>query len=92
MITILSILALLSAMVEGLDNGAGLTPPMGWSTWCSGGICENDYCSEEMVKTALTRLFMIINSDQIHDGASSSDHIHDGASSSDHLQSSANSA
>jgi len=33
-----------------LDNGLALTPPRGWSTWCSEGPCGNDYCSEVDVK------------------------------------------
>ena len=37
---------------EGVDNGLGLLPPMGWTTWCTDNfICVDDYCSEHEVKS-----------------------------------------
>ena len=55
------IVLLLLSMVGGLsasalNNGMGLTPPLGWSTWCSNGPCGADYCDEAMVKTAATAM------------------------------------
>ena len=36
----------------GLQNGAGLKPPLGWSTWktCGDRGCVHDYCDEMEVK------------------------------------------
>jgi alpha-galactosidase len=44
--------ALFASKSLALDNGAGLVPPIGWSTWCSDGNCGLDYCSEVEVKQA----------------------------------------
>jgi len=36
-----------------LNNGAAMTPPLGWSTWCGPGGCESDFCSEaQIISTA----------------------------------------
>jgi len=29
----ITLAALLASNVQGLNNGVGLTPPMGWNTW-----------------------------------------------------------
>ena len=36
-----------------LDNGAGLTPPLGWNTWttCGEPTCGHDVCNEAEVKS-----------------------------------------
>lgn len=39
-----------------LRNGMGLTPPLGWSTWCGLGPCGNDYCNEAYVMQAATAM------------------------------------
>jgi alpha-galactosidase len=44
---------LLAACALALDNGVGLTPPLGWSTWCSQGPCGVDYCTEHEVLTTM---------------------------------------
>eukprot|EP01095_Lingulamoeba_sp_RSL-Kostka_P009897 TRINITY_DN3465_c0_g1_i1.p1 TRINITY_DN3465_c0_g1~~TRINITY_DN3465_c0_g1_i1.p1 ORF type:complete len:422 (-),score=134.95 TRINITY_DN3465_c0_g1_i1:69-1310(-) len=50
-------LVLISTFLFGiccLDNGLGLTPPMGWTTWCTdNGLipCENDFCNETEIKS-----------------------------------------
>jgi len=41
---ILFICALLISVIIASDNGVGITPPMGWNTWCTIGPCETDYC------------------------------------------------
>ena len=41
---------------HALRNGMGLTPPLGWSTWCGLGPCGNDYCSEAYVMQAATAM------------------------------------
>eukprot|EP01102_Stenamoeba_stenopodia_P001079 TRINITY_DN1094_c0_g2_i1.p1 TRINITY_DN1094_c0_g2~~TRINITY_DN1094_c0_g2_i1.p1 ORF type:complete len:418 (-),score=69.49 TRINITY_DN1094_c0_g2_i1:110-1363(-) len=33
-------------VATALNNGLGLTPPMGWNTWCTGGSCGTDYCNQ----------------------------------------------
>eukprot|EP01114_Cavostelium_apophysatum_P019478 TRINITY_DN6295_c0_g1_i1.p1 TRINITY_DN6295_c0_g1~~TRINITY_DN6295_c0_g1_i1.p1 ORF type:complete len:417 (+),score=14.15 TRINITY_DN6295_c0_g1_i1:37-1287(+) len=32
-----------------VNNGLGITPPMGWNTWCTSGPCERDYCWEQEI-------------------------------------------
>eukprot|EP01121_Diplochlamys_sp_Union-15-3_P020938 TRINITY_DN832_c0_g1_i1.p1 TRINITY_DN832_c0_g1~~TRINITY_DN832_c0_g1_i1.p1 ORF type:complete len:407 (-),score=79.28 TRINITY_DN832_c0_g1_i1:17-1237(-) len=39
------------AVVYCADNGLGITPPMGWNTWCTLGACGRDYCDETEVKS-----------------------------------------
>ncbi|KAJ9461397.1 Alpha-galactosidase [Diplonema papillatum] len=39
-----------------LDNGVGLTPPLGWSSWCDDGRCGRDYCTENETKAAAEAL------------------------------------
>jgi alpha-galactosidase len=41
---------LLCGSALALDNGAGLRPPMGWSSWCTEGSCGRDYCDETEVQ------------------------------------------
>eukprot|EP01090_Pellita_catalonica_P015504 TRINITY_DN421_c0_g1_i1.p1 TRINITY_DN421_c0_g1~~TRINITY_DN421_c0_g1_i1.p1 ORF type:complete len:410 (+),score=50.57 TRINITY_DN421_c0_g1_i1:77-1306(+) len=39
---------------EGLNNGVGLTPPMGWTTWCTDNYiipCYDDFCNEKEIKS-----------------------------------------
>lgn len=50
------ILLFAASVVVALDNGAGLTPPIGWTSWCSDGQCELDYCSETLVKESAQAL------------------------------------
>ena len=45
-----------------LDNGMGLTPPLGWSTWCTGGDCGADTCTEAEVKAAATAMLAALGS------------------------------
>jgi alpha-galactosidase len=47
-------LCLLYVGVQAMDNGLGLTPPLGWNTWktCGDADCTHDYCDEHEVKTA----------------------------------------
>lgn len=48
------IFALLFSSAVALDNGLGLTPPMGWTTWCTDtGIipCYDDYCSQAEIES-----------------------------------------
>eukprot|EP00050_Salpingoeca_kvevrii_P000330 m.146006 g.146006 ORF g.146006 m.146006 type:complete len:476 (-) comp10087_c0_seq6:23-1450(-) len=52
----LAVLAVLVAGCAALDNGAGLTPPLGWSSWCTAGRCGNDYCDETIVKDVATAM------------------------------------
>ena len=52
-------LLFLSVLIErgrALDNGVGLTPPVGWTTWCGDGPCGTDYCTESYVKSAAVAL------------------------------------
>jgi alpha-galactosidase len=51
-VRVLTVIAALAVAAAALNNGAGLTPPLGWTTWCGDGPCGNDYCSESYVKTA----------------------------------------
>jgi alpha-galactosidase len=37
-------------VIEAANNGLGLTPPMGWNTWCTQGPCSRDYCWEDEIK------------------------------------------
>ena len=41
-----------SSVALGIDNSAGKTPPLGWSTWktCGDAECTHDFCNEEEVK------------------------------------------
>jgi alpha-galactosidase len=36
--------------VLALNNGVGRLPPMGVSSWCVGGPCGNDYCSDKEMR------------------------------------------
>lgn len=51
-----ALVAVVAAVLVGsavaLDNGMGIVPPLGYSTWCSDGRCGLDYCSEVQVKEA----------------------------------------
>lgn len=40
-------------LVTGLDNGAGRTPVLGWSTWqtCGDTACSHDACTETEIKS-----------------------------------------
>lgn len=40
-------------VVVALDNGAGRTPPLGWSSWktCADDQCTHDVCDEDEVKS-----------------------------------------
>ena len=52
-VSTLAAIALLLAVVptvHALNNGVGLKPPLGWSSWCSWGPCYEDYCNEAEVK------------------------------------------
>lgn len=51
-----TLLVLLPLCVVALNNGMGLTPAVGWSTWCGMGPCGNDYCSEAYVMSAADAL------------------------------------
>ena len=35
-----------TALGGGVNNGLGRRPAMGWNTWCSGGTCGTDVCTE----------------------------------------------
>lgn len=48
--------AALLACCNALNNGVGLTPPLGWSSWCANGPCGTDYCSEAYVKASAEAL------------------------------------
>jgi alpha-galactosidase len=50
------IAAVLAIAVSALDNGMGLLPPLGWSSWCSEGGCETDYCHEAEVRQVATAM------------------------------------
>jgi alpha-galactosidase len=41
-----------------LENGAGLKPPLGWSTWktCGDTACTHDYCDEYEVKSVASAM------------------------------------
>eukprot|EP00037_Helgoeca_nana_P037571 m.16613 g.16613 ORF g.16613 m.16613 type:complete len:404 (+) comp9060_c0_seq1:42-1253(+) len=49
--------ALLLGMIgitRGYNNGLGATPPMGWNSWCTDGLCNligDDICNEKLVKS-----------------------------------------
>ena len=53
---VIQLAAVLGAVQLGvaLDNGAGRTPPLGWSTWktCADAHCTHDMCSESEVLSA----------------------------------------
>eukprot|EP00039_Didymoeca_costata_P014085 m.223208 g.223208 ORF g.223208 m.223208 type:complete len:86 (+) comp15941_c0_seq40:62-319(+) len=49
-------LAAVAGLLQGLDNGAGRIPPMGWSSWCSAGRCGLDYCDSKIVLEAADAL------------------------------------
>jgi len=80
LINFILIFATLLSVVVGLNNGLGLTPPMGWTTWCTDtGLipCYDDYCSEKeimdvansMVKNGLVELgYTYINLDDCWGG------------------------
>jgi len=43
----------MAAMPTGtraVNNGVGLTPPLGWNSWCTDVECTKDICNEGMVK------------------------------------------
>jgi len=42
-----------ATVVQGLDNGAGKTPPLGWNTWktCGDPTCGHDICNEAEIKS-----------------------------------------
>eukprot|EP01102_Stenamoeba_stenopodia_P020805 TRINITY_DN8243_c0_g1_i4.p1 TRINITY_DN8243_c0_g1~~TRINITY_DN8243_c0_g1_i4.p1 ORF type:complete len:439 (-),score=84.44 TRINITY_DN8243_c0_g1_i4:151-1410(-) len=48
-VIVLLLATLISPFVHALNNGLGLTPPMGWNTWCTYGPCETDYCNQTEV-------------------------------------------
>lgn len=40
--------------VYGYNNGVGMKPPMGWSSWCTDGFCNlvgKDICNEKLVQS-----------------------------------------
>ena len=41
-----------------LDNGLGLVPPLGWSTWqtCGDSECSHDACTEQEIKEVATAM------------------------------------
>ena len=51
------VLAAASAQLIGaINNGLGRLPPMGWNTWCVGGHCGTDICTEEEIKSVAESL------------------------------------
>jgi alpha-galactosidase len=48
--------ACIAATAAALDNGAGKTPLLGWSTWCTDGTCERDYCNEHEIREVATAM------------------------------------
>ena len=58
-LVLLPLLLMLASAIVGaraLNNGMGLVPPLGWSTWCSNGPCGKDYCDENMVRAAASAM------------------------------------
>eukprot|EP00698_Gefionella_okellyi_P014906 TRINITY_DN415_c0_g1_i1.p1 TRINITY_DN415_c0_g1~~TRINITY_DN415_c0_g1_i1.p1 ORF type:complete len:409 (-),score=80.08 TRINITY_DN415_c0_g1_i1:32-1258(-) len=37
--------------VLAINNGLARTPTMGWNTWCTGGTCGYDVCTEDEIKS-----------------------------------------
>lgn len=54
MVVAVALVLVVSLTVErtwALDNGLGLTPPLGWDTWCTLGKCGNDFCYEAEIQS-----------------------------------------
>jgi alpha-galactosidase len=48
-IIVITVLLILIPTTLGNNNGLGLTPPMGWNTWCTEGSCGRDFCNAQEV-------------------------------------------
>lgn len=44
-------LLVLAGSASAINNGLGLTPPMGWNTWCTQGHCGLDVCNDAEVRS-----------------------------------------